>query len=511
MTLQTHSSNRTIQSGSPLSRWLPIALILMVAAVLFTYKLGSEGLWIDEISSIKDASKAPLAVYEGTRKRPLYYLLLSFWMHLGSSESWLRSLSVIFAIASVFLIYKLGRRLNGEPTGLLSAALLTISPLFINHAQEVRMYALSVCMGLAGTLFLTDALLVEQSQRPSQKTLAGWTVFRVLAIYTVPLNVTLLLPDILIICWRFRKQRDVLFRFGAWLLVLLALWSPSIVRVAAAASPETDFAKSRREYLDPPGLKNLIYPLKFWMVPPQIVYKGKVASGFYKIFTLLVAGLIGAGLIRKHRSPVLLWTAAWLAVPLVPIIIFSRISSQLWEPRYVLFVCPYLFILIAAGFARLLKQWKLAAAISGAVYLFAMSWAILHYYEVQNRADYRFNAETIEQYDQPGDAIIWGYRWDEPLKYYYYDGDADIYLRDMEKLETAEGVQQWMSRLPTGHDRLWLVLENPKKATDDYKTAIANQYNVEKTFDDFGQSSIVMLVTPKSAPSISASSSPINN
>lgn len=506
MTTQNFHPRLSVNRTKSLSSWLPISIIMAVAAALCTFQLGREGLWIDELFSIRDASIGGIgAVYQATSTRPLYYLLLSVWMQFGSSEAYLRSLSVIFAIISVFLIYRLGRRLDGEPTGLIAAGLLTLSPLFISHAQEVRMYVLSLCMGLAGTLFLANALLIHPDEQPSQKNLAGWALFRLLAIYTVPLNVGLLFPDVLVVLLRFRKRPGILLKFGAWLLVILALWSPSILNVASDAAPDTEYALDRERYLKPPGLQNLIYPLKFWMVPPQIVRLGKGAHWFYKVFTLPVLGVIGAGLIRKHKSPASFWMGAWFVLPLSLIVIYSRIGAQLWEPRYVLFASPYLFLLIAAGFARLWQQWRPAFLVIGAIYLFAMGWAIHTYYDVQNRDDYRFNIETIEQQEQPGDAIVWGYEWDDPLNY-YYDGSANIYPLDMHAVRTETEVQQWVSKLPTDYPRLWIVLGDPEKSEDAFKSAITQKFSVEETYEDFGdfaqpnpqfdRGSIVMLVTP---------------
>ena len=343
--------------------WLPISLILVAATILFTYRLGAEGLWIDELFSVQDSQQSLFEVYKENQLRPLYYLLLSGWRVFGSSDVWLRSLSVIFAIISVFLIYRLGCRLLGKAEGLIAALLLMSSPLFVNHAQEVRMYVLSLCLGLAGTLFLTDALLTERSQRPSQASLAGWSLFRLLAIYTVPLNVALLLPDVIIIFLRFRQNRRTLFDFGKWLLVLLVLWSPSVLAAVSEASPDTDYAETRAKFSERPGLNNLVYPLKFWMVRPFVVEGSAIAHFAYKLFTLPLVGLIGAGLIRKHKSPALIWTLAWFLIPLVPIVTFSLFSAQIWESRYVLFVSPYLFILLAAGFTRLWQQWKVSAIV----------------------------------------------------------------------------------------------------------------------------------------------------
>lgn len=476
-----------------LDRWLPITSILIAATVLFTYQLEGEGLWLDELTSIQDADQGLLAAYRENQLRPLYYFLLMFWMRFGSSDAWLRSLSVIFAIVSVFLIYRLGRRLSGEAEGLMAALLLTVSPLFINHAQEIRMYVLSLCLGLAGTLFLTDALLTERPQRPSQRALAGWSLFRLLAIYTVPLNVTLLLPDVLIICLRFRRERAVLFSFGKWLLLLIVLWSPSILSVVQESSPSSNFAAHHSDAA-PPGLGRLIRPLKFFTVWPFEAQENAIAALFYKVFTLLLSGLIGAALIGKHKSPALLWVTAWFILPLLPIVVFSYISTPIWVNRYLLFVIPYLFILLAAGFTRLWRQWKIAAVVMGIAYLIAAGGGLVHYYTVQERPDYKFNIATIEQYEQPGDAIVWGYHYLKPLNR-YYDGDMDVQWRPTYDIKTPADMQQWISQMPAGYDRWWLVIDYTAPIEAEFESALAQSYTVEKTFD-YERGSQVMLLSP---------------
>lgn len=487
-------------------RWLSISIILAAATILFTYRLGNESLWIDEIFSLRDADQSLWAVYRTNQLRPLYYLLLSVWMKFGSGEAWLRSLSVIFALLSVFLIYRVGRRLAGEAEGLVAAAMLTASPLFVNHTQEVRMYVLSLCLGLAGTLFLIDALLIEPGQRPTQKTLAGWWLFRVLAILTFPLNVTLLIPDAMMVLWRFHRDRRVLISFAKWTGLLLLVFVPGVAPVVRDAAPTSEYAADRALYRAPPGLGNLVYPLKFWMVPKPVVNTGSVAHYFYKAFTLLIAGLLGAALIRKHKFPDLLYTAAWFVLPLVPIIVFARFAARIWEPRYVLFVSPYLFLLLAVGFTRLWRQWKPAAIIIATIYIAAMGGALAHYFAVQNRPDYRFNVETIEQYDQPGDAVVWGYEWDDPLKY-YYDGAVNTYWQDVHAAETPEDIQQWVSQFPSGYDRLWVVLDNTNKIFEEVQAVTAQNYTLEETYD-YVHASKVMLLVPRSDPTAQPSSAP---
>lgn len=485
-------------------RWLPISLILFVAAVLFTYRLGSESVWVDELFSLRDANDGGLfEIYKANSSRPLYYILLSLWMQVSSSDVWLRLLSVVFAVISVFLIYQLGRRIAGEAEGLVAALLLAASPLFINHAQEIRMYALSLCLGLAGSLSLANALLIQPSQKPSQRVLAGWALFRLLAILTVPLNLTLLLPDTLLVFLRFRRQSTVLVDFTKWAVLLFILWSPSVLLLLGDLSPSSNYAAERAAYSQPPGLNNLIYPLKFWMVWPYVVSVGATVNSFYKLFTLMIAGLLGAGLIHWRRSPALLWAGAWFIIPLIPIVVFARVSAPIWEPRYVLFVSPYLFIMLAAGFTRLWRDWKAAATVAIAIYFVAISGALAHYYIAQNRPDYKFNIETIEQYEQAGDLIIWNNHLEAASDLalnHYYKGSSEISLKLLQDVNTPKEIQKLVSEFPTGYKRYWLVIDDFPPISKDFESIITETYSIEEIFD-YKRRSKVVLLTPHNTSS----------
>lgn len=497
------SGKPTLRADS-LVRFIPISLVIVAAIVLFTHQIGAESLWLDELNSVKDVTQNPSDFYKGTHLRPLYYLLLMFWMNFGDSDAWLRGLSVIFAVMSVFLLYRLGCRLMGEKEGLIAALLLTLSPEVIGHAQEVRMYALSLCLCLAGTLFLVNALLIERSQQPSRGVLAGWALFRLLAIYTVPLNVILLMPDVLIILLRFRRERTVLISFSKWLLLILLLWSPATFSVVKASAPTSDYAGDHVGAV-PPDLAMLVRPLKFLTVWPFAVQDNAIVAFFYKLFTLMVAGLVGASIIRKHKSPTLLWTFAWLVMPVIPIVVFSYLLIPIWKTRYLLFVSPYLFLLVAAGLVRLWRQWRIAAVVMGVSYCVAVSGGLVHYYTAQHRPDYKFNVATIEQFEQPGDAIVWSYECCESGLARYYDGfkrdgsktfktPKNIYTPSVGDVKQPEDIQAWIRQFPTNYERWWLVLE-PSKLELEIESVIATNYNIEETFN-YELGSKVMLLTP---------------
>jgi mannosyltransferase len=498
-TLQAPALKSKLQAIHQLSqtrdRWLPISLILLLATVLFGYRMESEGLWLDELTSIQDVDQGLLALYRENQLRPLYYLLLKVWIQFGRSDAWLRSLSVIFALISVYLLYRLGKRLLSAREGLIAALLLTVSPLFINHAQEIRMYVVSLCLGLAGTIFLADVLLTERAEIPRHRALAGWSMFRLLAILTVPLNVTLLLPDTLILFLRFRRERASLIRIALWLGVLGLLWIPSLLSVIQEVAPDSTFANHHPD-AKPPGADRIVRLLKFLTVWPFAAERNAIAASFYKVFTLLVAGLMGAALIKnRSKSPALVWLCAWFVLPLCLILGFSYLSIPIWVNRYMLFVSPYLFLLLAAGFTRLWQQWKVAAVVMGMVYLIAAGGGLVNYYSVQERPDYKFNIATLEANEQPGDTLVWSYFYLKPLKH-YYDGNMEVHWRPIRDVKTLGDAKTWVSQFPRSYERYWLVIEESGPLADEFETAIADTFEVEKMFE-YERGSQVMLLTPK--------------
>jgi uncharacterized membrane protein len=109
--------------------------------------LGEHSLWVDELFSIRYARLSPWAlladVAANDNHPPLYYLLLHVWVLLfGESEFAVRSLSVIFGVLTVAVVYRFGTALYDERTGVLAAFVLAIASFSIYWSQEARMYSL---------------------------------------------------------------------------------------------------------------------------------------------------------------------------------------------------------------------------------------------------------------------------------------------------------------------------------------------------------------------------------
>jgi uncharacterized membrane protein len=106
-----------------------------------------QSLWDDEATSFLisklNLSQIVQAVAVGDFHPPLYYCILHYWVALfGASEVAVRSLSVLFGVLVIPLIYVLGRRLFNEEAGLLAnvtRATRKISALTSGHCVIARL------------------------------------------------------------------------------------------------------------------------------------------------------------------------------------------------------------------------------------------------------------------------------------------------------------------------------------------------------------------------------------
>ena len=122
--------------------------IVALGAVLRLVALGHKSFWIDEIASVVIAQKPGATfwhfLWHDEGNMALYYVLLRPWLHLGNGEAMVRLLSVLPGVATIPLIYLLGKRLFGWRPGMLAAALFALNPCAIAASQEARAYSFLV-------------------------------------------------------------------------------------------------------------------------------------------------------------------------------------------------------------------------------------------------------------------------------------------------------------------------------------------------------------------------------
>jgi mannosyltransferase len=323
----------------------PLGLLALVALsiVLRTRALGV-GFWIDEGLSVGIADR-PLGdipdVLRQDGSPPLYYLLLHLWIALaGRSEEAVHVLSVLFAVLCIPVAFWGGSTLFGRRAAWIAALLAAVNPFLTRYAQEGRMYALLLLLGLVATICWLQAFAADAPGGAVRRGPAiGFGVALAAMLYTH--NWALFFGAATALAWlwlgwrargeeRGRLVRTALLGYGAAVLLYLP-WVPQTLYQAAHTGAPWSKA---------PSLAALV------SVPATIL--GDVAE----VAVLLAAGSGLVVLLRerdaRYRSVVV------LAIVAVATVVLAWTASQIspaWAVRYLAVAVPPFLLLAAAGFA----------------------------------------------------------------------------------------------------------------------------------------------------------------
>lgn len=330
--------------------WAVAGAVLAVATGIVLRFYTVSDLWLDEALSVNIA-RLPLAHIPSALRQdgapPVYYMLLHGWIQLfGTGNVAVRSLSGVFAVASLPLAYRAGLRVGGRIAAAATLLLLATAPYGTRYATETRMYSLVSFLVLAGFLLVSRAL-----ERPTPARLAGVTA----------LTAVLLLTHY----WSFYLVAVV----GGWLVWNAWLRRPA--GVVARPARLVVLAMAGGVVLFLPWLPTFLFQLRHtgtpWASGPSInavvdtlgQYAGGNATGGPFLF-LLLTGLIALALFARpiddHRVELDFRTRtrarpiaiAGLATLTVAVGVGS-ITNSAYEVRYSAVAFPLILVLAGLG------------------------------------------------------------------------------------------------------------------------------------------------------------------
>lgn len=327
-----------------------IAAILVVAALVYSFRLGADALGASEAYSAWQAAKPGVAaivrtpVLHDPGKQVFYHVVLHYYTRIfGLSEISLRSMSVIFSLITLVLVFALGREMFGDHTALAAAAIWAFNPLAVVLAHTARMYPMLIAIALAHLL-----MLLRVRSRPGLKGAIGCGILGAAMPYTHMAGMLILGAEAAILIRDLaRGQRN---RF-AWMAIILALvlFAPYLP-IAIRQSQDLVYGHSL-DYLGAP----YNYPLAI------------------KILAALVSGLVtlwlvfGRAVERDRDEPIRL-LVAWIGLPALAFLVGSVIVHPMFNPRYLSPGIAASSLLIAAVIGAWSAKWRnlLAAGFAAA-------------------------------------------------------------------------------------------------------------------------------------------------
>jgi mannosyltransferase len=467
--------------SSPLELTI-LAFITALAAILRFHSLAAKSFWFDEGVSVAiarlDWYNFARILWRREANMSLYYFLLHGWLHFGDSEFFVRLLSVLFAIASIPLIYLLARRLFDSRVGLIAAALLAVNAYHVQYSQDARSYSLMVLLCLLSSLYFLKSL-----SEPSRRNRAIYVVACTLAVYAQLFSGLLVVAQWISLKMLDRKQ--IARHSGDYWRWITLLVSPLIAFVVTTGTGPL-------RWVQRPGLKDL------WVFALHLTGNG----GALLLFACVAACLAALPPVwrspRTRRVPWEFWryrfVLSWLLVPLLLTLAIS-LAKPLFVPRYFVFCLPALLLLVARGITRIHSFWLMLP-----VLLFLLILCVrgtLGYYKQDldiERDDWRAATQYVLNHAQPGDALLFHVPMGRmpyefyhtlkpasaaPLVLYPRHGDRLNFLDFVEKPNDAE-----LEGLLPEHRRAWLVLTyaetpsgSPDARTSELSKVLGNIYS----------------------------------
>ncbi|MGI9626788.1 MAG: glycosyltransferase family 39 protein, partial [Longimicrobiales bacterium] len=148
----TSESDPVAPNGRGRSEHTWIALAIALGLIVRVGVALNSQVWLDEANSVLIAL-SPLsdfgAVFAPDSSPPLYYIVLKLWAFVAPIDPfWLRVPSILFGVATIPVLWMVGRAMDRPETGVVAAWLVALHPLHVYYSEEIRMYSMLVLLGL---------------------------------------------------------------------------------------------------------------------------------------------------------------------------------------------------------------------------------------------------------------------------------------------------------------------------------------------------------------------------
>ncbi len=391
------SNRKPTRTGQSLRGDAPYLALLMAGALLLRLPHLAESLWYDEIwytSIFLRSTRLQDVLFQDVHP-PLYALLMWIWTGLiRDSEVAVRLPSLLFALASIPLLFVLARQWFGRKTAWLAAGLLAASPVHIWHSHEAKNNMLLLLLTLTTVYFLNRAWTEGRSR--------DWILFSGFALAALWTNVFALWVVAALFFWLLLQmlRRREYFRLRAIILsgVTIALgWLPfvwmslthmdALKRVYLRAFTPPDVYSLFLIYLSHGNTLRTISPYEAL----RDIFNQPKALFLIEAFFLLLMGagiwswvrdcragssLPGGGSMDgKAKSQMMFF---YLMLPPVMVMAASLIYPNLYIERSMIFLLPPFVILVACGVMVWSSRWLRNVLLS--ILLLLNGWALLNLY-----------------------------------------------------------------------------------------------------------------------------------
>ncbi|MBU3956501.1 glycosyltransferase family 39 protein [bacterium] len=486
----------------------PIALIIitflgLILRLLYLDKLGTY--WFDEMASLVIARQDFPKIWEYLvieNNPPLSFLFLHFWIELfGEKENVVRISSLIFGVAAIPVTYYIGKELFSRKTGIIAGLFMSLSFFQIFYSTDARMYPLFQFLALASIYFFWKIL-----NKNAKRNWFFYLLSTILLVYTHIFAWTIISFQILFLYIYnadYQKIKNKILTAKLFILLFFLTWFISKIQAMDFSNLTNGlyFRTSSNILSIGQMLIDLFYenaPNRFIELPLVLLI---ISLGISAFLLSVKDNKNNEYFFIFKTSKSLLFMTLWITIPLIIIFLFFPSSPA----KYIIFVGPALYLLIAQGIVNL----KLKPEILIPTILFISIVIFSDTFDVLKNTKQAYIWDKVVEYvseeEKPQDQIIIHsfigifefrqyYKGTIPYEgFYIFDNNEEINKMIIKRnwntiiLEKDyPKVDKKMQALTNGHNRIFLIEVN-KPPFDPYNLVdewfIKNNWHLTKSED----------------------------
>lgn len=273
--------------------------------------------------------------YADQRHPQLYYLILHGFLRFGHDEAVARLPALLFSLAAAATLFVLARPALGAVGALCATALLGLNVSFLTFSREVGDLTLFSFLTLLSTV-----LLLRAYERPTRRAAIAFAVAEAAMLYAYYLAPLVVGAHLLMLLVRGRSERRRPLWLGLGAAVLAGV--PALSDLAELALADRGMREVARAF-----------PRHVWGERSILELWAQLGAHLAPSLELLVLITVlgGLGVCRLARRP---WRdprtlVVSLIVVSATLIVGLAVPLVRLKPYYLLFVLPFLLVLVVAG------------------------------------------------------------------------------------------------------------------------------------------------------------------
>jgi uncharacterized membrane protein len=410
---------------------LVLCLLIIAGTVLRMYNLGFNSLWLDEAATYS-LSVVPLDqiwtnMTKGEFNPPLFFVIEHLMLMTGNNEWALRFMPALFGIATIPVMYLVGKEFMDKYVGLIVATAVTLSPFLVMYSQEARAYSLMLLL-CAGMMFFYLRAMKSNN-------LVDWLPFSLIAILAIWTHFYSFVFIVALVSYAAVQHRNNLLPLVKAMVIWFAFCLPifyalfDLFRIRTATSPT--------------------YGIQGVGIIPETVLQ---LSGYSEMMALILIVLLTIGLMWSYfnayaHGALIVWI---LGISLGASLVLSTIIPMM--PRYMIFLVIPLYLGIALAYRPLVKLFEGNMTHAYALLCFVMLFALMGapfysaYYQGYSKEDWRGVAGDLANITSDGDVVITIPNYIVLPLGYYYNSTQD--KTAFNGLSTREGLEVARQTIP---------------------------------------------------------------